>query len=252
MSTLDHTSLRIEGHSWPERLRAIAGTWREPLEERARERTREEIWVLVVGALDLKIRRQLNRRSAGDPELAYDLAVKKALDLLDRFARGDWDPGRSTPGQLQSFFAVMARNSVIDYERSRAGKTRAREVGSDSATLALAHVGPEESVGEQRRVASAVIDCAGKLTDRSRRIWFLRLFYEMSSRRIGAHPEVGMSPEAVDMALHRCRAKMQECLLKQGVDGSDFGPGVYAACWEAFMARNASASWRLGAEGEDR
>ncbi len=228
--------------SWPERLQVLTAAWHLPQDEAARERLRAELWVLVVGVLDLKIRCQAGLRAGRDPTWAYDLAVQCALGIVTRLAGGEWDPRSYAPGQLQNYFSLVARNAVIDSVRSREGKRPAREFAVEDTGILEFGVPADDGGAERAAVAAALAECAGRLTPRSRRIWFLRVMCEVASRRVGAHPQVAMSPAAVDMALTRANRKLRECLRRKGYAGADFGPGAFVACWEKFRQE-----WRLSA-----
>ncbi|MEZ4388212.1 MAG: hypothetical protein R3D98_11675 [Candidatus Krumholzibacteriia bacterium] len=236
--------------TWPERLQELASRWHGPLSPDEREQVRSEIWVLLVGALDLKLRRQIGRNADVDAELSYDLAMQRALDLFSRFARGQWDPRSTTAAQLQSYFTLLARNGLVDHLRSRAGRGRLGERSLEACPEAAAAAPADELVVHRSRLAEALAACSGRLTRRARTAWFLRVFYDLSSRQIAEHPGVDMAPTAVDMALSRARRAIQDCLREQGFDRADFGVGVFTACWEAF--HRAGGFGDGGSESEER
>lgn len=228
--------------TWPERLQDLSVTWRDASTAVAREQARAEIWVLLVGVLDLNIRQHAGRRPDLDADGTYDLAVKKALEIFTRFAEGEWDPRAYEPPQLRRFFAILARNAVIDYVRSRAGRMRQREIGDGEVAASNLVVRGDAYSLDRRRLGRAMVRCASRLTERARLVWFLYIFYEFPSRRIGAHPDVNMQPAAVDMSLTRSRRAVRNCLRKQGFDRIDFGAGVFAACWEAFRQEHGNVA----------
>jgi DNA-directed RNA polymerase specialized sigma24 family protein len=79
--------------------------------------------------------------------------------------------------------------------------------------------------------------CAKKLTSRDRTVWFFRVFYEMPSRQIAAHPEVDVSIQNVDVILLRCRRKIRACMHAKGHDSSDLPPGTFEALWKVFRMK---------------
>ena len=236
--------------SWPEHLLRLAAQWRGATDGRQRERLRERIWVLVVGALAMNVRRQAAQRAKADPEWAYDVSVKKALEILGAFARGDWKPGDYAPAQLQKYFALLARNAVIDTLRSGSQRQREREVGdAPLAAVPTPTPGAEQQV-THLRLAESVAACAAGLTRRARLVWFLRVFCDLPTVRIACHPAVRMQPGAVDMSLTRSRRAVQDCLEKRGFEPADVGSGAFIACWEVF--REDSRLMRESFEGEER
>ncbi|MBE0564477.1 MAG: sigma-70 family RNA polymerase sigma factor [Krumholzibacteria bacterium] len=228
-----HPLVAGTGPSWPERLQELAAAWQRPQTDAEREALRSEVWVLVVGALELKIRRQAGPAAGRDHEWSYDLAVQTALGIVARFAGGDWDPRAFAPAQLQAYFALLARNRIIDHSRSAAGKRPQREIATGMEVGDRVGVPPDSGGPDRSLLAAAVAACARKLSPRARRVWFLRVFHEFPSRRVGAHPQVGMTPAAVDMAVSRANRQVRECLARQGYEAGDFGTGSFAACWEA-------------------
>jgi hypothetical protein len=65
-------------------------------------------------------------------------------------------------------------------------------------------------------------------------VWIFRVFLEMSTRQIAAHPEIAMKPGAVDVALARTRDKVRVCMKRRGFDPRDMPPGTFAVLWAEF------------------
>ncbi|NNE43225.1 MAG: hypothetical protein HKN12_03380, partial [Gemmatimonadetes bacterium] len=94
---------------------------------------------------------------------------------------------------------------------------------------------PEDRL-ERRRFAESLRDCAGQLTARDRTVWFFRVFYDLSSREIAGHPEVGLKAPHVDVILQRCRQAVRKCMDGKGYQPGDLPPGTFSELWAAFRA----------------
>lgn len=203
-----------------------------------RQRALEDLWLLIHGALLAG----LAAAAAGrpyfvDPEVRRDIASDKALALLRRLEDGSWDPAASGPGQLCSFLNTVARNGLADYERTSAAERRRSEkiqearVGRDPWRQQETDAAQPDNAVWGERFARGLLECLQGLTARARRIWFLKVFYELGSREVGRHPTLKMKQGAVDVAFSRGRYQVQECLAARGYDAGPFPVGTFAAVW---------------------
>lgn len=228
----DHDSAAPETATsarWPERLIELATTYRSASDEPTRDRALTEFWVLVHGALCRFLR---SHGIAG----VRDLGAEKALHLVERMRGGRWEPETALPAQVHTFVATVARNAVVDRTRRSSREELAvgtsEELASTSAAVALSDdvqpISPDRT-----RYAAALLACASKLVTRVRRAWFLRVFHELPTKAIAAHPEVGMKPASLDVTLARCRERMRRCMRSKGFDPTAMPAGTFAVLWEA-------------------
>jgi RNA polymerase sigma factor (sigma-70 family) len=228
---------------WPERLRDLARSLREGRAGIHGDRILEETWQILNSSLDLFLRqhaRRLGRFSAEDFE---DIAAQKSLDLLRKCEEGLWDPEGRTAAEIAGFLSTVARNGLVDLRRRRerlvdpGGEDGDRASWEERVTALDARdpaAGTPDAGIESAQFARALRDCAQRLQPRSRRIWFFRVFYDMSSKRIAAHPEVELNPGHVDVLLQRCRETLRRCMERAGYTPREIPPGSFVALWEAF------------------
>lgn len=222
---------------WPLRVIELARMFRNATPA-ACQQAIDDLWLLINGALLA----YLAAAAAGrpffvDPEVRRDIASEKALALLRRLQDGSWDPAASGPGQICSFLNSVARNGLADYERTsaaerrRSEKIQAAQAGRDPwrvEEMDAAH--PDNAVWGER-FARELLECLHGLTARARRIWFLKVFYELGSIEVGRHPTLRMTQGAVDVAYSRGRRQVQECLAGRGYDARPFPVGTFATVW---------------------
>lgn len=222
---------------------------RTPIPER--DIARGEIWLLLNAALQRYLRFQAAKTGAVSEQDREDIAAEKALDLLCRCEQGKWDLTGRTPAEVAGFLARVARNGLMDHYR-RCG----REVDPDLEGADLwerqapgTEAGPPPTTGGAESPAAAVEGeqyiaalklCAGQMQERERRIWFFRVFYEMRTRDIAAHPEIRLNPGHVDVLLQRCREAMRRCMARRGFEPRDLPTGAFTALWRAFRAEIAA------------
>src|SRR5262249_26090528 len=146
----------------------------------------------------------------------------KSLEIIHRAVEGAWDPAGRTPVEVAGYIAAVARNEIMDW-RQRAGRLVPLPDGEDPPMRAdevrSVSGGSGDSTDlpvERSEFAQAVIDCVGGLAPRSRRIWIFRTLFEMRSREIASHPEVGMEVGHVDVVFSRARRSLQDCLGRKG------------------------------------
>jgi len=181
---------------------------------------------------------RLGRVSAEDVE---DIAAQKSLDLLRRAELGQWSLAGRSPAEITGFLTKVARNGLLDHLRKTSRQVQPDEEErpdwdaghggwqDDAATEAQ----PQLRV-ERREFAEALRVCAEALNPRSRLIWFFRVFLEMPSKKIAAHPEVELKASHVDVLLQRAREAVRECMDRKGFQPRDIPPGVFVELWRAF------------------
>ena len=231
---IDHASA-ISAH-WPERIIELSREWAaDPIA--GRETLLGEIWSLLNMALLRYLRVHRKRYEYGDDDDLRDVASQKSLELLNKLDSQQWRPAEGSPAQLCSFVSTLARNGLIDHLRV-VGSKRPRSSGSLLDTTwdpetARENTEPGASV-DRDDFAVAIKECAAQLQPRVRTIWFLRVFLEMSAKKIADHPAVDMKPGTIDVTLSRCRDAVKKCMKRKGFDTSSVPPGAFVALWEAF------------------
>ena len=98
-----------------------------------------------------------------------------------------------------------------------------------------------DASAESREYAAALRECAESVEPKSRRIWFYRVFYEMPSKEIAAHPKVSMKPSHIDVVLHRVRDAVRKCMSGRGYETSAMPPGTFVALWQLFHPLDGSS-----------
>lgn len=238
-------------HSWPERIIELGATWKSARTDTTRDRIRSELWLLLNTALIRYLYVHNHRYGRIDTEDIRDVASEKSLELLRKFDHEQWDPTRSEPAQLCRFISTLARNGLIDHLRVIESKRARRPDGMDESdalnNTPLPRSAPDAQVDigtDRQQFATALKECALELSPRARFAWFLRVFLDMPSKQIAAHPSVQMSPAAVDTTLARCRSLIRECMSKKDFGPEDIPPGTFTVLWEIFQEQ-------LGLERDD-
>jgi DNA-directed RNA polymerase specialized sigma24 family protein len=166
------------------------------------------------------------------------MAADKALDLMSRIERREWDPAAASDAQVCAFLGAVAHHGVIDVFRRRS-----REAVLDRATLLA---GPEngasrssmaagataETAVDGERYARALLSCAAKLTARARRAWVMRVFGGLEIARIARHPRVGTSLGGAHLMLNRARRLLRRCMEAKGFEIRDMPAGTFVALWD--------------------
>ena len=222
---------------WPARVLELAGACREAGDAAVRDAALAELWTLLHLGLARYVRVHAARRGRLAPEDVRDIASDKSLELVQKLEAGEWDPTAAGPAQLCAFLSTLARNGMVDHFRSnarwRAPGARPAQVSSDETRR------PQEAPSRELwRVLfpAALAECLGRLTPRARTIWILRVLYEMPSKGIGGHPDVRVSPAAVDVSLARSRIALRRCMNRKGFDSRELPRGTFAALWEMLRA----------------
>ena len=228
-----------EQHRWPERIHALSGEWQQsPSPEKAAKILRE-LWPLVNAAVARYVR--LHSRSYGhvDAEDVRDIAAEKSAAFIRSLENGGRNITDLKSAQLCSYLSVLARNGLVDTLR-RSERANGREL--HHAAPAKSPVAPDSDSAEiNMRNADflhAISQCVGTLTFRAQNVWFLRAFLDLPSKTIAAHPEVRMTPAAVDMMLSRTRKTLRDCMEKKGFNSDDAPPGTFVALWELLNRRD--------------
>lgn len=204
------------------------------------------IWLLLHGALSRYLRLHAARLGGCSLEEQEDIAAQRALMLLQRMTDGQWQPAKRSAREIAGFLSRVAHNALVDRLRSENRFVRedvldamASARGSAPLSLEATHAptppgGPADQAVERREYVEALRECARRLQPRARTIWFFRVFYDMPSKTIAHHPEVGLKPAHVDVLLQRCRAAIRTCMREKGHQPQDMPPGTFAELWTAF------------------
>lgn len=224
---------------WPLHVAACCKALRDGALPAGRDALRASLWLALHGAL----MRTLRARSRGGfPTLEdlEDIASTKAIDLLARGESGAWTPDGRSAGEIASYVATVARNGLTDHVRRtrRAGTHTPVGEGFDMDDDAYEYTprstaAPPHAEAEARELASALVECAGRLQPKARRVWFLRALHDMTSRDIATHPEVLLDAAYVDVVAKRARDAIRACLGEKGHDATDAPAGAFVELWAA-------------------
>jgi DNA-directed RNA polymerase specialized sigma24 family protein len=217
---------------WPARVVELFEGWRAGATPRERDRIRGELWLLVNAALARYVR--LHGRTYGfiDTDEARDVASEKAMVFLRALENATPDASALDPARVCAYLSVLARNGLVDILRKR-GRDRAFALanGDTSTAVATPHESAEIHV-QHDEFLTATSACVMQLTEKARNVWFMRAFLDLPSKRIAAHPEIRMTPTAVNMLLVRARRALRDCLSKKGFDSGDVAPGTFVVLWD--------------------
>jgi DNA-directed RNA polymerase specialized sigma24 family protein len=236
---------------WPVRLAEAFDLFRAA---RASEECREaweRLWALLYFGLLRCARAMASRRGLQEIPDLEDIASKKSLDLLRRAESGALDLSGKEAAEVVAFLSAVARNGLLDVVRKEArnpvlslgpnGRSplAADPGGRPSGGLAprwqRSAVAPNPRAGvESRDFARALRACVEAMPARSMRIWFFRVFLEMSSREIAMHPEVNLKPAHIDVIIHRARTAVTSCLEGKGYTPDALPAGSFTELWEHF------------------
>jgi len=233
------------GPRWPFRLGELCARLRMDLQPAELDRVRGELWLLLNTLLMNYLRHQartLRPIATADME---DIAAQKSLDLLRKSEQGKWDPSGRSPGEITNFLATVARNGLLDFVRKERRIIRPDSEEDpdwntrDNVSRSRSHEGAAPNLRVERREFVAVLrGCAAELQDRSRRVWFFRVFLEMSSKEIALHPEVNLKPGHVDVILQRAREMVRDCMARKGYAPGDMPPGTFSELWRVWRAES--------------
>lgn len=228
---------------WPGRLINMCAALRSAAEAERCE-LRAKVWNLLRDSLFTALRREAPRHRSVAREDLEDVASAKALDLLARSERGDWDLTNRSHGEVVNYIRSTARHGLI-----RLAQQNGRTISLDS--LSATGGGDETEAPEwrspmpapdrfveSREFATGLVECLSRLQPRSQRIWFLRAVHEFSSREIARHPDVGVNSANVDVILMRVRAHLTDCLAVKGIDQRHLPAGTFTLLWDRVWQYN--------------
>lgn len=211
----------------------------------SRTELRARLWNLLRDGLLAALRREISRFRHATREDLEDLASAKALDLLSRAERGDWDPSGRADGEVVAYIRSTARHGLLRLfsQRSRLVHLDAATPGEGADAEGLADwsspMPSPECETESDEFASALLECLSHLQPRARFVWFLRAVHDLGSRDISAHPDVRASIANVDVILMRARAHLKSCLAERGLESGHLPPGTFTLVWDR-LARGAA------------
>lgn len=140
-------------------------------------------------------------------------------------------------GEMPGFLSTIARNGLVDVLKSNQRWVTAEPQEIDATERVVTERAPAIDPGvrhESEVFAGELRDCVENLAPRSRRIWFFRVFYDMPSKLIAAHPGIGLKAGHVDVVLQRARKAVRACMEKKGYNPEDMPPGTFVAMWRTF------------------
>ena len=170
-----------------------------------------------------------------------DVASEKALDLLLRVESGAWDMRGHQPSEVAAFLSTVAQNGLRDLARRLRRQVPFKDdygpgtlqAGMDPGQ-GYASDDPPDALAQRREFTIALRWCADKLGRRSRLAWFFRVFYDMPSKEIAAHPEISIKCSHVDVVLNRARKAISDCMARRGFDTHEIPSGTFVELWKAF------------------
>jgi RNA polymerase sigma factor (sigma-70 family) len=240
---------------WPLRLRKLCAELRNSPGGMART----EIWVLIRDALMRYLRVYSGRARGVRREDVEDLAGTKALELVQRAESGEWDPEGRGPDEIAGYLAAVARHGVwrlVEKQSRETDLPDARSGGipvdvNGGKEMDLTPSPPlQEAAVEAGEFVEALRECVVQLKPAARRVWFFRAFYEMSSRDIAAHPEVGLNAAHVDVIVQRVREALKSCLDAKGFLPREYPAGTFSALWETMDSMSRSPAHLVGVESD--
>lgn len=225
---------------WPRRVRELA----ESLERAGRGANpagvRAELWRLLGVALAAHVRREMRRLGRVEDEDVVDIAAEKCIDLMRKIDEGTWRPQNLHPYRVRAYVRSVARNGLVDLLRRR-GRFSPRPLDAADAEVGAPVTegwpvggGAFDDGAEREEFVDALLECVSEWSPRDRRVWMMRVFFEMPSRAIGAHPAVGTREANVDVILQRCRARLRDGMMRRGHDIKSVPEGTFATLWERF------------------
>lgn len=211
-----------------------------------RNPARAEAWLLIRDALSRYIRCYSGRAHPVPREDLEDLASAKALEVLLRAESGEWNPEGRHPGEVAGYLAAVARNGLTRLAEHRRRETAPGAALANGEVMEFEdrdRVSPgADSAAEAAEFVATLRCCVSALAPRARRVWFFRAFYEMSSREIAAHPEVGLTPPHVDVVVQRARESLRACLESRGIRSRDYPAGAFAELWSCLASLDTAAA----------
>lgn len=225
---------------WPSRLVEICASLRAAGGLASTE-SRARAWILLRDVLHASLRRESARFRSVTPEDIDDVASTKALDLLTRAERGEWNPSGRSRGEIVLYLRSTAHHGLLRLLEQQGRVVPMNDPETDPSVnrnRRSAQNGPvpaPEHSTEAREFATGLVGCLSCMQPRARLVWCLRAVYELSSREIASHPDVLASGANVDMILMRARAHLKECLATKGFEPGPLPAGTVALIWERMI-----------------
>jgi RNA polymerase sigma factor (sigma-70 family) len=232
---------------WPTRITSLSRGLADSTGPR-REALLAEIWVLLHSAVSHYAHLHESRMTRLDPDDHADLVSAKASDLVRRIDTGAWRPHDHAPAQVAAFASTAARNGLVDEIRRRKRLTRAQfdEISRGDQEVVTLHRPDPQALPDERfeslEYGEALVDCLLGLKDRTRTILFFRLFYDMPTKIIASHPEIGSSVNSVDVILLRARQRLTKCMAGKGFDTTEIPAGTFGVVWRSLRMGVLAAS----------
>lgn len=230
------------GLKWTESFTGFCGDLRNPSEAPVRQKAREKAWLLLNSAISEYLRFHTRRLGSASREDLEDIAADKSLDLLRKIELKVWDPTARSPSEITGFLSKVARNGLVDKlrEEGRRVEIATEEQPEWDPDLSVLETpddtrrppDPASNLLESKEIARVLRQCTEELDPRSRLVWFLRVFCQLSSKETAVHPQVSLRSSHVDVILHRARNSLRECLLSKGCEPGDLPPGTFVELWE--------------------
>lgn len=230
----------LEPNRWPVRVLELCERLAPPPDgqpacARTHARARDELWVLLHGALMRYLRDHAGATGRMQREDLEDLASAKALDLATAAEYGRWKVAGRSPAEVASYLSTTARNALVDAYRLLGRElpleTDVESSAGDSLLSSVPDVLSPGAMLEAVQYADALADCVDALAPRARAAWMLRVLLDMPTRAIARHPAVGLKAGHVDVILQRCRGAMRGCMRSKGHDTDLMPPGTFALLW---------------------
>jgi DNA-directed RNA polymerase specialized sigma24 family protein len=117
-----------------------------------------------------------------------------------------------------------------------------REIDRRSQGISMKTADPPDAAVERKEFVGALLRCIERMDQRSRRIWFFRVFYDFSSKDIAVHPDINLKASHVDVLLQRSRKAIRECMQSQNYDAHDMPPGTFTELWKIFRSEDITQS----------
>lgn len=197
-----------------------------------------DAWLLLSTGLHRYLRLHASRMARVPDDDLLDLASEKTLGLIARIVSGAWDVEGRTGAEVAAYLSTAARNTLVDWLRRENvlvrpdGGERDEEREEPMRETGAGVTGTDADRGVQNReFAEALGGCVRGLEPRARRAWFFRTFYDMSSREIAAHPDVGVRVGHLDVILFRSRRALRRCMTRKGHSLETVPPGAFVELW---------------------
>ncbi len=243
-SSTPETDAPPEAARWPDRVLSLLDAYGAQ-GRGVRATVRPELWTLFNLLMLRYLRIRVRQYPGCSEEDIEDLASEKSLELMTKLDSGTWNPQGWNRNQLGGFFSTLARNGLVDRYRS----FHSRRIVPMSSPLPEAGESSQdparespESRADAMRFAETLRDCASILAPRARKVWFLRVFFDLATKQIATSPGVDMKPATIDVTLQRCRDRVRECMEEKGQLSSELPAGTFIALWEAFSIDTESSN----------